>query len=110
MELRFSDGWSASSSFIDGGVRFKFIRYDPANWDFIELPASVELKARQWFEQHEGAKYSLAGQFRFFLGFVRPNPHAWYCSDACVAALGFADSFRFAPNISYAVLSKMKKV
>lgn len=37
-ELVFSDGMSGSASYIDGGVRLKRIDYDPAHWDFVELP------------------------------------------------------------------------
>ena len=36
-ELIFSDGMSASASFMDGGVRFKRIEYDPAHWDIIDV-------------------------------------------------------------------------
>ncbi len=50
-ELVFSDGLSASASWMDGGVRFKRIDYDPERWDFVTLPDSLEPQARAWFAE-----------------------------------------------------------
>lgn len=97
-EILFSDGMSASSSFIDGGVRFKQIDYDPEHWDFIDLPASMEPQAREWFEQHEGARYDLIGNLKFLLWFVPHSKSRWFCSEAIAAALGMPDPWRYGPS------------
>lgn len=103
-ELIFSDGVSASASFIDGGVRFKQIEYDPANWDFIELPDHLEPAARAWFEanefQSDGERtpYDLAGNFGFVWRPLRGMEGAFFCSESMAAALGFPDAWRYSPN------------
>ena len=97
-ELIFSDGSSASASFIDGGVRFKQIEYKPEHWDIINLQGFDEDKARQWFEDHEGEKYDLLGNLRFIFFFVKPSLNRWFCSEAIAEALDFAESWRLGPN------------
>mgnify|MGYP000656187073 CR=1 FL=1 len=107
-ELLFSDGASASSSFLDGGVRFKAIGYSSENcWDFFELTQvlrsavalqAAESRARGWFVDHMGLPYDVWGNIRFACGFARDSADAWFCSEAVAAALGFADPFRYGPN------------
>lgn len=97
-EIVFSDGLSASASFIDGGVRFKRINYDPAHWDFIDLPPSMEGQARQWFADHEGAGYDLIGNLRFVAWFVPHSKSRWFCSEAIAAALCMPEPWRYGPN------------
>lgn len=96
-EIQFSDGMSASSSFIDGGVRFKRIDYKPEHWDFLDLPEYLEAQARAWFEQHEGARYDLVGNLRFVAWFVPHSKSRWFCSEAVAAALGMPDPWRYGP-------------
>ncbi|MBY0556561.1 MAG: hypothetical protein K2P77_05090, partial [Burkholderiaceae bacterium] len=103
-ELVFSDGWAASSSFIDDGVRFKQIQFDPEHWDFIELPAALEHTARAWFEEHEGDRYDLWGNVRFIVSPVHDSRQAWFCSEAVAVALGIPDAWRFDPGALYSVL------
>lgn len=102
-ELIFSDGMSASSSYMDGGVRFKRIDYDPANWDIITLPSHLEAKAREWFVAHDGNPYDLWGNVHFVLSPVKHKSSAWFCSEAAAAALGFADAWRYDPALMYSV-------
>jgi hypothetical protein len=82
-ELVFSDGMSASASWMDDGVRFKEINFDPALWDFID---------------HEGEPYDLMGNLRFLCGVVREFPCGWFCSEAKAAALGLTEPWRYGPN------------
>ena len=104
-ELVFSDGVSASASYLDGGVRFKRIEYDPAKWDLVDLPEFDEPSARMWFEMHEGRGYDLFGNFHFVVGPIRNDDGKYFCSESIAAALGFADAWRFEPNVLYAVLT-----
>ena len=97
VEIVFSDGVSASASWIDGGVRFKAIDYRTEHWDFIDLPTDMEPAAREWFQQHQGAGYDLIGNLRFVLGFVPHSRARWFCSEAAAAALGMPDPWRYGP-------------
>ena len=103
-EIVFSDGTSASSSYIDGGVRFKTINYNPAHWDFIDVPSYREVAARHWFREHCGQPYDLWGNVRFVIGFARDSKGAWFCSESVMAALGYQDAYRYGPNGMAALL------
>jgi len=97
-ELVFSDGLSASASWMDGGVRFKRIDYNPAHWDFIELPDAAEPYACEWFRANEGAPYDLMGNVRFVLPWLSDSEKGWFCSEAMAAALKIKEPWRFGPN------------
>jgi len=104
VELVFSDGLAASSSFMDGGVRFKWITFDPAHWDFIELPVALEPTARAWFDLHRGEKYDLWGNAHFVLARIPHDKDRWYCDEAVAAALGVTDAWRYDPATLYSAL------
>ena len=102
-ELIFSDGMSASASYIDGGVRFKKIDYDPAHWDFVDV-AGDEGAAMAWFIEHNGASYDLIGNLSFLCPLIPHSRRKWFCSEAIAAALGIPDPWRQGPNGLAAVL------
>ena len=103
-EMIFSDGLSASSSFLDGGVRFKQIDYNPEHWDIIELPSELEQSARDWFEQHEGDSYDLIGNLGFVIGSVDDSKRKWFCSEVIMAALGVTEPGKFSPSTAMPVV------
>lgn len=107
-ELIFSDGMSASSSFMDGGVRFKQIIYDPNNWDIIELPNADENAAREWFIKHEGLPYDIRGNLKLVFILIPQSKNGWFCSEAVAAALRMVDSWRYSPNALYAIIKYTK--
>jgi hypothetical protein len=108
-ELVFSDGESASSSFMDGGVRYKRILFNHDLWDFIELgPQFDEQKAREWFDKHDGAQYDVMGLVGFVFRRVGDDKKKYFCNEAVLAALGFLESWRFDPNSTYALLEGVK--
>lgn len=110
MELIFSDGISASSSFLEGGVRFKDIKYNPDNWDFIILPNELEGFSRQWFELKKGKAYDYWAVIRFIFGGVSESKDKYQCAEACMESLTFTDGWRLEPNSVYAILwSRMYK-
>ena len=109
-ELIFSDGMSASSSFMDGGVRFKKIEYDPLNWDIVDVGEQGEQNARRWFEDHEGESYDLIGNLHFIFGFVGDNRHKWSCAESVAEAMGIPDSWRINPNSLYPIINKYFKL
>lgn len=104
VEIVFSDGVCASSSFMDGGVRFKTVVFDPALWDFVDLPPTLEPVAREWFTKHSGAAYDLWGNLHFLLGPVQGGKDNWFCSEAVAESLGLADSWRYDPATLFSVL------
>jgi hypothetical protein len=106
VELVFPGDLGASASYVDGGVRIKPIQFDESRWDFIDLPNELETEARAWFAEHTGQPYDLMGNVRFLIGTVPEDRDRWFCSEAIAEALGFADSWRFEPNILYAVLRR----
>jgi hypothetical protein len=107
-ELVFSDGIAASSSFADGGVRFKWIEFEPEHWDFIALPAEREEAAYAWFNAHRGQKYDLMGNLQFIIARIPSDGRKWFCSEAVAAALGISDPWRFDPATLGVVLGMNK--
>ena len=105
-ELIFSDGLSASASYIDKGVRMKRIDYDPEHWDIVDLAGFDEQAARDWFEDRLGEGYDLWGNLRFIFGWVHDDDGKWFCSEALMAALGFAEPWRFGPNGAASALKR----
>ncbi len=104
-ELVFDSGLCASASYIDGGVRFKQIDFDPAKWDFIEVPWADPEKAFDWFSKHAGEPYDLAGNLHFVFGVVPDGKGRWFCSEAVAAAMGLPEAWRFGPNGLAALLT-----
>jgi hypothetical protein len=98
VELVFSSGRAASASYIDGGVRFKLIEFDPAKWDFVDLPDELEFPAYDWFTRHRGEKYDLVGNLHFVLSAVGHDRKRWFCSEAVGAALGIPEPHRYDPG------------
>lgn len=95
-----------SSSFQDGGVRFKTINPSPENWDIIWLEASREVfdNAMGWFVVNHGKKYDFAGLFGFILRPITGSKSKYFCSEAVAASLGIKESWRFDPNTLAAFL------
>lgn len=109
VELVFSDGMAASASFIDKGVRFKRIDFDPERWDFVPIPWADESVARAWFMKNEGMPYDIMGNAHFVLGLLPDSDGAVFCSEAIASAIGFSDPWRMSPNGLHAVLTSLRK-
>lgn len=89
---------SWSSSYEDGCVRGKRIRYRPERWDFIEVPKVYEAGVLEWFAMHAGLPYDVWGNIRFFFGLARESTGAWFCSEANMASLGMSRPWAYGPN------------
>jgi hypothetical protein len=98
VELVFSTGHAASSSYMDGGVRFKMIDFNEDKWDFVDLPAHLERAAFGWFLAHRGQKYDLLGNLHFIVAPVADDKRRWFCSESVAAALGLPDPWRYDPG------------
>ena len=108
-EIWFSDGISASSSFTDGGVRFKHISYDSSKWDFLYLPSTMEPRARQWFEENNRKPYDVFGIAGFVARAITHSKNKFFCSEAIALALGFNEAWRFDPNTLYILLKHQEE-
>lgn len=91
------------SSFSDHGVRKKTMPLDPLKWDVIEVPGALA-DAVEWFEAHTGDGYDIVGNVGFICRPVADDSSKWFCSEAVMAALGYADAWRFCPNTLAAAL------
>ena len=95
----------ASSSMMDGGVRVKHMRLDPAHWDVIEVRGSIDV-AWVWLRAHEGEGYDYLGLIGFIVRVLRQSKSRWVCSEAVAAMLGIPDAWRFDPCSLWAALSQ----
>lgn len=109
---RLSDGRAVcgSAANLDGGVRRKIIDLDPAHWDVVDIPWANQSAALTWFAEHEGERYDMAGLFGFVWRRGDGDRGRWYCSEACAAALGFDEPWRFCPNTLAAVIRSMGRL
>ena len=107
-EIIFQD-FSGSSSAIDGGVRLKYIEYDPAKWDIVELPSGVfdEYRARRWFDNNAGAGYDYLNLLGFIWRRKDGSSKRFTCSEACADALGLQTPWRYDPNTLFSVVCDM---
>jgi hypothetical protein len=105
-ELVFSDGISASASFIDKGVRFKYIDYsNKRDWDFIDVSWADEAVARKYFEDNLSLDYDVKGNLHFLFGVFGDSNNKKFCSEAVAEALGMKEAWLLAPNALYHVLT-----
>lgn len=108
-ELIFSDGMSASASFIDGGVRIKYIDYDDERWAIYPVYGD-EKKAKNFIRNLIGKKFDLLGLLGHALPHKPQKNDKWFCSELVLAALlvanelPFNDAFRADPcNLEAAI-------
>jgi hypothetical protein len=98
VELIFKDGVSASSSSMDGGVRFKRIDFDPKKWDIQDIGMhDKEDAARQYIADKVGCKFDYLGMFAHVDKRLKENPNRYFCSEIIAAALGFKEAWRLDP-------------
>ena len=97
----------ASASNLDHGVRTKTIALDPARWDIFEVGGDAD-RVAAWFKRHDGQPYDLLGLFGFVGRRQDGDPGKWFCSEACAAALGLHEPWRYCPNTLAAVLRGLR--
>lgn len=101
LDGQWHDAVIGSSSLIDGGVRIKrFVRLQPGNWRAFYLPntkARNRSRAWVWFQQHQGAPYDWRGALGSVLYGLGHRAGAWFCNEACGAALGQTDPEKMPP-------------
>lgn len=110
MEVVFSDGMAASSSFEDRGVRFKEIKFSNDRWEFVQLPTSLESMARQYFVDRAGkVKYDLLGNLHFIVGFISESKNKEFCSESGAASIGLQEPWRYTPNSLHRVVQRLSQ-
>jgi hypothetical protein len=97
--------WCASSSFIDGGVRLKWIDLAPEHWTLIDVDADPQL-VHGWYTAHAGAKYDIGALIGFVGRRGDGSKDKFMCSESVAAALGFPEAWRLDPNTLHAVLTR----
>jgi hypothetical protein len=97
-----------SSSVRDGGVRLKAITLSQDNWDLCFVGGDA-YAVRAWFEARAGERYDWLGVLRFVLPFVGQSSRRWFCSEACLAALGLVETWRFSPADSVVLAAALNK-
>lgn len=96
-----------SSSWLDGGVRGKWIHLRPDRWDVFEVEGDSQA-AIAWLERHQGKPYDTLGLLGFVFRPMKDNRRRWFCSEAVAAILGYPEPWRFSPNDLANVLTKRK--
>lgn len=92
------ESYCASSSFLDGGVRFKWIRLNPEKWDIVDIDGD-EVAALAWFNDHIGTPYDVKGIIGCVLRFIPPGVDKWFCSSAIATAIGWPEAWRVVPGV-----------
>ena len=94
-----------SSSSRDGGVREKAMVLKSDNWDLVSFTADADAVCG-FVRSHIGAPYDYSGiLFSQVFGFGRHNPHKWFCSEICAAALGLPNPQRVSPQFLFDVVT-----
>jgi hypothetical protein len=116
--------WAASSVFAEklpahsprragktGGVRFKRIKFDPANWDIIDLDNGqaneMSIMAAIWFVKNQGAPYDMVLISKFVVWAIPfQNNDKVMCSEAVATALGMPEPARIDPAMLHALAKR----
>jgi len=108
-ELIFHDGISASSSYLDGGVRFKQIVYHPDRWDIVDIGGDEDA-ARDWFVNHLHLDYDMLGAMGFVTRFSAGSNKKVFCTEAIFSALGFKETWRIDPCTARIIVDRINRV
>lgn len=101
-----ADGTYTIASSVPGtGVRTAYNQSLPAaDWDIVETQGDLDM-AVAWFKEHDGAAYDYIGLFGFVLRPVTIEERGkFWCSEACLLAIGYKGAWREDPNSMYNVV------
>jgi hypothetical protein len=87
LDLRTIMCWSSSSK--EGGVRKKFINLANGKWTIVHYDLPFEVDPLDWFEEHEGCKYSWNSILNYVWYMFTELESEYNCSVAIARALGF---------------------
>ena len=98
-----------SSSSLDGGVRLKQIKLNPAHWDVVEVGGNQNY-AIEWYLDHRDGPYDWLGLLGFVYRRYHGKRHKWFCSEAIMAMLQYQDPWRFEPNLMHSFFNNSKSL
>lgn len=102
-------GIAYSSSTRDNGVRQKDdIDFYSGHWDLVRIEADEEA-IKEWFAKHDGAPYDYLALSSFIVPWRLQWPGAWFCSEACAAALLMRCDELLHPNALYVEIFEHKR-
>ena len=102
-ELVLDDGSAVSSSFMDGGVRYKHIDFAPDLWDFVEIgPEYPAIRERIYVKYGRG--YDWRGLIGFVFRRVADHREKEFCSEFVMSVIGYDEAWRFDPNTAKSAL------
>lgn len=99
----------ASSSFMDGGVRTKWMALNPEHWDLVDVWADED-EVYAWIREHKGQGYDILGLAGFVWRPLAGETRRWFCSEAVAAMLGFKHPWRFDPMNLYCAITRLPAV
>ena len=104
-----ADGYAAcaSSSFLDGGVRLKYMRLDPEHWDIVDVQGD-KATAWAWLKEHDGDQYDTFGLLGLVWRRGKGSPDKVWCTESVAAMLGYDEPWRFDPMTLYVALTRGK--
>ena len=89
---------SISSSGRDGGVRERWIEFDPNRWDIVDVPWSPQ-NALELMRAELSKPYDFVGLLGSqVFNLRRQQSGRWFCSEICAYALGLGAPHRYAPG------------
>ena len=105
------DGISYSSRIEDSGVKYKYRRYLPEAWDFIEIDTSkIDLDLmNKVHNDATGYGYDYIGVLRFILPFLPQSSTRYFCSELNAEALGIKNAWEYSPETLYQYAMKNLK-
>ena len=92
-----------SSSVRDKGVRSKRMPLPIEKWDLLPINADP-LALETFFRQHDDKGYDWLGAMGFVL-LSQGKQERLFCSEFCAEFLHLRDSWRWSPNLLYALVS-----
>ncbi len=105
VELVFSNGDTLRASYGEL-VTLEQRDHSGHGWELepIDVDAIEETTMRIFAEREIGSPYDTNGVLRFVLPWMKENPHDWFCSEICTAALQRVnrllpyDAWKVSPN------------
>lgn len=102
-------GVAYSSSARDHGVRQKTdIDFASGHWDLVRIKAD-KAAIVAWFAKYDGKPYDYLALSSFIVGWRLQWPGAWFCSEACAAALQLSHGERLHPNALFEEIFKHER-
>lgn len=87
-----------SASGVDKGVRVKYMKLDPENWDVICVPFVYDEEVIKLYNRTVGHPYDYFGTGRFaFPWMLREHPYKYFCSEWAGEAMKIEGPWRLSP-------------